>query len=82
MKIKQDNLIIQSELRDYRLDAIKALSICFVFIWHVIPYKAEHFIPRAILSLILDNLSLTGVPCFITVSMMLFYQKAKDEKYL
>lgn len=70
--------IFKQEGRDHRLDTIKAISICFVVIWHVNPLKSENVLIKGALSLLLDNMSLIGVPSFLTVSFLLFGRKILD----
>lgn len=76
MRTKDDNSPISD--RDYRLDVIKAASICLVVVWHVNPLKTENLYIKGMLSLLLDNLSLIGVPSFLTVSFLLFLRKNRS----
>jgi fucose 4-O-acetylase-like acetyltransferase len=63
--------------RDVRFDFVKAISICFVFVWHVNPIRSDIPVLKFLLSLFYQNLSLIAVPTFITVSLMLFVVKVK-----
>ena len=78
MDINRDSVSIQS-IRDYRLDTIKAISICFVFLWHVNPVSSENIIVKSIFSLLLHNIFLIAVPSFITVSLLLFFNNYKSK---
>ncbi|WP_334922285.1 acyltransferase family protein [Nostoc sp.] len=76
--------------RNNSLDALKALSIVFVLIWHLRPFQfiindSTH-VTVFILANILRNfelqLSLTAVPIFYIVSLYLFFQKSGSVRYL
>ncbi|MCC5668115.1 acyltransferase [Nostoc sp. CHAB 5784] len=76
--------------RNNSLDTLKALSIAFVFIWHLRPFKfiindSTHgfvLIIAKILRGLELQLSLTAVPIFYIVSLYLFFQKSGSVKYL
>lgn len=74
MKIDQ-SLLSAGPHRDLRLDLIKAISICFVFVWHVNPLRPEHVIAKQVVSFLMASVSLVAVPSFITVALILFYKK-------
>lgn len=67
--------VINNDGRDFRLDIIKAISISFVFIWHIHPIKPNNEIVKFVMSVIMKNFLLIAVPSFITVSLMLFHKK-------
>ncbi|MDF5734897.1 MULTISPECIES: acyltransferase family protein [unclassified Nostoc] len=75
--------------RNNSLDALKALSIAFVFIWHLRPFQfiindSAHM-TVLLIAKILRNLELqlylTAVPIFYLVSLYLFFQKSGDITY-
>ena len=68
--------------RGYLLDTIKAVSICLIFVWHVQPFKfilLENHGFYLLLKTAVDRfnveVTLIGVPAFLTVSLYLFYKK-------
>ena len=75
--------------RDYLLDIIKAAGICFVFIWHVQPFKFillenhwSYFLLKTAVERFNVGVTLIGVPVFFTVSLYLFYKKQNiDAQY-
>ncbi|MBW4601674.1 MAG: acyltransferase [Calothrix sp. FI2-JRJ7] len=76
--------------RDNRLDALKAISIIFVLIWHLRPISFfvnndTHIIIVVIARIVRDlelQLSLLAVPLFFLVSLYLFLIKKPDKEYL
>ncbi|MBD0388574.1 MAG: acyltransferase family protein [Nostoc sp. C3-bin3] len=76
--------------RNNSLDTLKALSIAFVFIWHLRPFQflindSTHIIIFVIAKILRDlelQLSLTAVPIFYIVSLYLFFQKSSSVRYL
>ncbi|RCJ23888.1 hypothetical protein A6S26_20005 [Nostoc sp. ATCC 43529] len=76
--------------RNNSLDTLKALSITFVFIWHLRPFQfiiddSSQIHVLMIAKIIRDlelQLSLTAVPIFYIVSLYLFFKKFNDIKYL
>ncbi|MFS0513362.1 acyltransferase family protein [Nostoc sp. UIC 10607] len=76
--------------RNNSLDALKALSIAFVFIWHLRPFQfiindSTDVTVLVIAKILRDlelQLSLTAVPIFYIVSLYLFFQKSGGVKYL
>ncbi|BAZ15943.1 hypothetical protein NIES4071_78160 [Calothrix sp. NIES-4071] len=76
--------------RDNRLDALKAISIIFVLMWHLRPISFlvnnnTHVIIAIIARIIRDlelQVSLTAVPLFFLVSLYLFFVKKPDKEYL
>lgn len=75
--------------RNNSLDALKALSIAFVFIWHLRPFQfiindSTHITVLVIAKIMRDlelQLSLTAVPIFYIVSLYLFFQKSGGVTY-
>ncbi|MEH1965075.1 acyltransferase family protein [Nostoc sp.] len=75
--------------RNNSLDILKALSIAFVLIWHLRPFRfiinnSTHVTVFLIAKIIRDlelQLSLTAVPIFYIVSLYLFFQKTSGVKY-
>ncbi|WP_445635324.1 acyltransferase family protein [Nostoc sp. DSM 114161] len=75
--------------RNNSLDTLKALSIAFVFIWHLRPFQfiiddSTQVSVLMIAKIIRDlevQLFLTAVPIFYIVSLYLFFQKSSDIKY-
>ncbi len=75
--------------RNNSLDRLKALSIIFVFLWHLRPFQfiisdRNHVTVLAIAKIIRDlelQLCLTAVPIFYIVSLYLFFQKSSEIKY-
>lgn len=76
--------------RDNRLDALKAISITFVLIWHLHPISflidnQTHPIILVVAKIVKDlelQLTLTAVPLFYLVSLYLFFLKNQNLKYL
>jgi hypothetical protein len=76
--------------RDNRLDALKAISITFVLIWHLHPISflidsKTHTIIWVVAKIVKDlelQLTLTAVPLFYLVSLYLFFIKNENLKYL
>ncbi|WP_373529219.1 acyltransferase family protein [Nostoc sp.] len=75
--------------RNHSLDVLKALSIVFVFIWHLRPFQfiindstpvTVHIFAKILRDFELQ-LSLTAVPIFYIVSLYLFFQKSDSVKY-
>jgi len=63
--------------REPRLDRLKAIALSFVLVWHLHPIYVDG--SRAIAAVVrwFDfEISLTAVPTFILVSLLLFYPKA------
>ncbi|MEH2026559.1 acyltransferase family protein [Nostoc sp.] len=75
--------------RNNSLDTLKALSIAFVFLWHLRPFQfivnghthITVFIFAQILRDLELQLSLTAVPIFYIVSLYLFFQKSDGVEY-
>ncbi|MFN6462794.1 MAG: acyltransferase family protein [Nostoc sp. DedVER02] len=75
--------------RNNNLDTLKALSISFVFIWHLRPFQfiINDFTPVNVFILAKNlrnlelQLSLTAVPIFYIVSLYLFFQNSSDFRY-
>jgi hypothetical protein len=76
--------------RDNRLDALKAISITFVLIWHLHPISflidnQTHPIILVVAKIVKDlevQLTLTAVPLFYLVSLYLFFLKNQNLEYL
>ncbi|OKH55706.1 hypothetical protein NIES2101_02560 [Calothrix sp. HK-06] len=72
------------------MDALKAISIIFVLIWHLRPISFfvnndTHVMIVVIAWIVRDlelQLSLLAVPLFFLVSLYLFFTKKPDNKYL
>ncbi|MDZ8184791.1 MAG: acyltransferase family protein [Nostoc sp. ChiSLP02] len=75
--------------KNNKLDALKALSIGFVFLWHLRPFQFIINSPADITVLMIAKiirdlelqLSLTAVPIFYLVSLYLFFQHSSDIEY-
>ncbi|MEH2281683.1 MAG: acyltransferase family protein [Nostoc sp.] len=75
--------------RNNSLDTLKALSIAFVFLWHLRPFQfilnghthITVFIFAQILRDLELQLFLTAVPIFYIVSLYLFFQKSDGVEY-
>lgn len=75
--------------RDKSLDALKAISIIFVLLWHLQPIKfvigTNTHILINIASQVVKNfelqISLTAVPIFYIVSLYLYFQKKPNIEY-
>lgn len=69
--------------RDSSLDALKAVSICFVLIWHLHPVGFSirpnahklAFLPQYLVKIFEYQVLLVAVPTFIIVSLYLFFLK-------
>jgi hypothetical protein len=78
------------EERDSNLDALKAISISFVIVWHIRPLKFVDLGNTCLFSLLhfayygfLKEITVLGVPTFFLVSLYLFRKKqAEDGGYL
>lgn len=77
--------------RDYGLDTLKAVSITFVLLWHLQPFRYFLQVDITIVNKIFIvffhilnfQIFLTAVPVFILVSIYLFFEKAqKNYHYL
>ena len=74
--------------RDAGLDLLKAISIIFVLLWHLQPFKffQESGIISNIFNYLLDifniQVSLTAVPIFIVVSLYLFFATSNNHNDL
>lgn len=76
--------------RNNSLDALKELSIAFVFIWNLRPFQfilndSTDVTVLVIAKILRDlelQLSLTAVPIFYIVSLYLFFQESGGVKYL